>query len=157
MALLFVLFVGIPVLELWVIFRVGDAIGFLPTLLALLGAGLLGAWLARREGGRAWGAFRAALAEGRWPGQEVAEGALVLVGATLLVTPGFVTDLAGLLMVAPPTRRLLAGRLRRRFGGGRGASVMRRVRSARPTTRSDQSPQRPTVEVVSIERTPPAE
>ena len=80
---------------------------------------LFGAWLVRREGSRTWRALRAALESGRMPGQELADGALVLVGGTLMLTPGFVTDVAGLLLVAPFSRpfgrRLLARFVTSRF------------------------------------------
>ncbi len=115
---LLLLFIVVPIVELAVIGRVSDAIGFPWTVAILFIDSLIGAVLVKREGRRAWDAFRTALAKGRWPGDEVAQGALVLVGGALLVTPGFVTDLGGLAAVLPPTRRLLAGQVRRRMRSG---------------------------------------
>ena len=108
MPLLVVLaFLVVPVVELYVIIAVGQAIGVLPTIALLLADALLGAALFRREGRRAWQALRAALSEQRVPGREVADGALVVLGGALLLTPGFVTDVFGLLCLLPPTRAVL--------------------------------------------------
>lgn len=119
---LFLAFIVVPLVELAVISQVGAAIGFWPTLVLLLADSLVGAVLVRQEGRRAWQAFRAALDRGRWPGDEVVQGALVLVGGALLLTPGFVTDVVGLLAVIPPTRsgvsRLIRRRLSDRVLGG---------------------------------------
>jgi UPF0716 protein FxsA len=121
--LLLLLFVVVPVVEIWVIVQVGQAIGVVPTLLLLLADAVVGTWLFRREGRRAWAALREAIAAGRVPAKEVADGALVVVGGAFLLSPGFVTDVVGLLCVLPPTRaflrRALTGvvrvRLLRRF------------------------------------------
>ena len=91
---LFLAFVAVPVLEIWVILQVGQVIGGWPTVLLLVLDSLLGVWLLRREGVRTWQALRDALAQARLPGRELADAALVLVGGTLLLTPGFVTDSA---------------------------------------------------------------
>ena len=108
MPLLVVLaFLVVPVVELYVIITVGQAIGVLPTVALLLADALLGAALFRREGRRAWQALRVALSEQRVPGREVADGALVVLGGALLLTPGFVTDVFGLLCLLPPTRAVL--------------------------------------------------
>ena len=103
-ALLLLAFVVVPLVEVAVLLQVGQLIGTLPAVGLLLAVSVLGAWLARREGTRAWRALRDALAQGRAPGREVADGALVLVGATLLLTPGFVTDAVGALLLVPVTR-----------------------------------------------------
>ncbi|MFP5309552.1 MAG: FxsA family protein [Actinomycetes bacterium] len=115
--LLFVAFIAVPLVELFVIGQVADVIGLGWTILLLVADSLLGAVLVRNEGRRAWQAFRTALSNARWPGDEVAQGALVLVGGALLLTPGFVTDVLGLLLVAPPSRRVLSKVLRVRLGG----------------------------------------
>lgn len=112
MRLLLVLaFVAVPLVELAVVLQVRTAIGLGPTLLLLLAVSLVGAAVVRREGSRAWRAFRGAVASGRPPATEVADGAMLLVGGTLLLTPGFVTDIVGLVLVLPPTRALLRRRL----------------------------------------------
>lgn len=111
-------FVLLPLLEIYMIVQVGQVIGAGWTILLLVADSVVGAWLVRREGGRAWRALREALATGRMPARELADGALILVGGTLMLTPGFVTDAFGLLLVLPPTRpvfrRLLATLVSRR-------------------------------------------
>jgi UPF0716 protein FxsA len=122
--ILILAFVVVPLAELAVIVAVGDALGLLPTLLLLLVISVAGAWLAKREGLAAWRRFQRAVAEGRVPTVEVADGAMVLLAGALLLTPGFLTDVAGVLLLLPPTRaalrrlvpRLAARRLRRRGG-----------------------------------------
>jgi len=117
-ALLVLMFVLVPLAEIVVILQVGAAIGGWWTAGLLVADSLFGAWLLRVEGRRAWREFRGALEEGRWPGDEVAQGALVIVGGTLLLTPGFLTDVLGFLFLLGPTRRIVAGRLRARVGRG---------------------------------------
>ena len=131
MALLVILFIVIPVVELYVIIQVGQAIGVVPTLVLLLADALLGSLLLRHQGRGAWRRFNEALAQRRFPAREVADGVMVAVGGTLLLTPGFVTDIFGLVLLIPPTRalvrRFMGLYLGRRFvvvGAGR--------RSARP-------------------------
>ncbi len=117
-ALLFLLFLGMPVLEIWVILQVGGAIGAGWTVLLLLGDSIVGAWLMRSQGRIVWRRFTTALAEGGVPAREVVDGALVVFGGALQLTPGFVTDGIGLLCVLPPSRavirRALAARIQRR-------------------------------------------
>ena len=150
--LLVVVFIAVPLIELGIIIQVGELIGAAPTILLLLAVSLAGAWLVRREGTRAWSRFMDALHSGRVPGEEVLEGALVLFGGALLLTPGFATDALGLLLMVPPVRTLVAATLRRRLGarftvaslGGTGAR-----RPPQPRGRDDVVD----VEVVNIERT----
>ncbi len=118
MALLVILFIVVPIAELFVIIQVGGLIGVWPTLALLLADALLGSLLLRHQGRGAWRRFNAALAERRFPGKEVADGVLIVIGGTLLLTPGFITDIAGLLLLIPPTRAI-ARRLLRRFTVGR--------------------------------------
>jgi UPF0716 protein FxsA len=119
--LLLVLFVVVPIVEIWVIVQVGQAIGIVPTLVLLLADAVLGTWLFRREGRRAWVALREAIAAHRVPAKEVADGALVVLGGAFLLTPGFVTDVVGVLCLLPPTRavlrRALTGLVRARLIG----------------------------------------
>jgi UPF0716 protein FxsA len=100
------LFVALPIVEIYVIIQVGHAIGALPTVLLLVAESIFGGWLVKREGGRAWAALRATFSAGRLPGRELLDAALMLVGGTLLLTPGFVTDVFGFLLVLPFTRPL---------------------------------------------------
>jgi UPF0716 protein FxsA len=126
-ALLLVLaFIVLPIAEIYVIIKVGEAIGALPTIALLLLDGLLGAALLRSQGRAAWRRFNEALAAGRIPAREVFDGAMVILGGALLLTPGFITDAVGLLLLVPPTRaafRGLAARMARR----RTAFVVRTV------------------------------
>lgn len=115
--LLVLAFVVMPLLEIYVIIQVGQVVGPWWTILLLVLASVLGAWLVRREGGRAWRALQQALREGRMPARELADGALILVGGTLMLTPGFLTDVAGVLLILPFTRPLARGLLTRVVAG----------------------------------------
>lgn len=125
-ALLFVCFVVVPILELAVIIQVGQVAGVVPTIVALIAVSLIGAALVRREGLRAWNRVGETLRAGRMPAQEVVDGALVLAGGALMLTPGFLTDAVGLLLVIPVTRalanRLVRTRVRSIFLPGRASS-----------------------------------
>ena len=123
--LLLIAFVVVPVVEIWVIIQVGQAIGVLPTVALLLLDAFLGTWLFKREGRRTWTAFTLALQEGRVPAREVADGALVIVGGAFLLSPGFVTDAVGVACLLPPSRAVLRRLVTRLVGArlmGRGAS-----------------------------------
>ncbi len=100
-------FLAVPIVEIYVILQVGHVIGGWPTVGLLLAESLLGAWIVRREGRRAWRALRSTFEGGRLPDRELADAALVLVGGVLLLTPGFVTDFFGFLFVLPFTRPLV--------------------------------------------------
>lgn len=104
--ILLVLFVAVPIAEIYIIIQVGQVIGALPTLLLLVLESLLGGWLVKREGRRAWRALTETFAHGQVPGRELADAGLVLVGGTLLLTPGFLTDIFGFFFVLPFTRPL---------------------------------------------------
>jgi UPF0716 protein FxsA len=100
------LFVVVPVIEIYLLIQVGDAIGAWWTVALLIAAGFLGSWLVKREGGRAWTALQQALGDYRMPARELADGALILIGGTLLLTPGFLSDIVGLFCILPFTRPL---------------------------------------------------
>jgi UPF0716 protein FxsA len=134
---LFAAFIGVPLVEIWVLIEVGQVIGPWWTILLLVLDSIFGTWLIRREGGKAWRALTVALQSGRMPARELADGALILVGGTLMLTPGFVTDAFGILLILPMTRpvarrlltqvvtrRLLAGSATRP-GPGPGGPVVR--------------------------------
>jgi UPF0716 protein FxsA len=132
-----VAFIGVPLIEIWVLIEVGQVIGPGWTILLLILDSLLGTWLIRREGGKAWRGLRQALESGRMPARELADGALILIGGTLMLTPGFVTDALGILLILPFTRpvarRLLTQVVSRRLvpgyttrpGPGPGGPVVR--------------------------------
>lgn len=122
-------FVLVPIAEIAVIIKVGSLIGAWPTVALLVLESALGAALVRREGRRAWQGLTAALRSGRMPSRELADAALILVGGTLMLTPGFITDVVGMLLVLPPSRplarRLLFGLAARRV------TVVQMARGAR--------------------------
>lgn len=123
-----VLLIGIPILEIFVAVQVAHLIGGGLTLLLLVAMSFLGWRLLRRQGARTWREVRQALNEGRSPGRQASDGALILVGAALLTLPGFVTGAIGLLFLLPPIRVLLRKTglllLFRRFPWGTGAVVV---------------------------------
>lgn len=102
--LLVLLFVVVPLAEIYVLIQVGQVIGAWWTIALLLADSILGSWLIKREGGRAWRALNSALNSGAMPSKELADGALILVGGTLMLSPGFVTDAFGMLLILPFTR-----------------------------------------------------
>lgn len=102
------IFVVIPFVELWILLRVGDWIGFWPTVAVVLAEAMVGAWLAKREGLRVFRDWQKALAEMRLPEEGITSSLLVLVGAVLLATPGFISDILGMVFLIPPTRRFAA-------------------------------------------------
>src|SRR2546430_14743202 len=110
MALLLVLiFIVLPIAELYVIIKVGEAIGVLPTIALLIVDSFLGAALLRSQGRAAWWRFNEALAQGRIPTREVFDGAMVILGGAFLVTPGFITAVIGVLLLIPPSRAVFRG------------------------------------------------
>lgn len=113
MALLVVLFIVVPIAEIYVIIQVGELIGVWPTVALLLADALLGSYLLKHQGRSAWRRFNEALAQRRFPGKEVVDGALILVGGTLLLAPGFITDIFGAILLIPPTRALVRALLKR--------------------------------------------
>jgi UPF0716 protein FxsA len=112
------LFIVLPIVEIYVIIQVGQAIGALWTIALLIADSIIGARLLRWQGRTAWRRFQEAVAAGRMPHNEVIDGVMIVVGGTLLLTPGFVTDIVGLLLLLPPTRavirRAVARSIRRR-------------------------------------------
>ena len=107
MIFLVIAFIVVPLVELYVIIKVGGAIGIGPTIALLLIDSLLGAFLLRHQGRAAWVAFNRAMAESRLPAKEVLDGVLIIFGGALLLTPGFITDIVGLCLLIPPTRAIV--------------------------------------------------
>jgi UPF0716 protein FxsA len=132
---LVIVFVVVPILEIWFLIQVGQVIGPWWTIALLLLDSFVGAWLVRHEGRRAWAALRDRIQGGRFPSRELADAALILVGGTLLITPGFLTDVVGFALVLPLTRpvarRALAWLLYRRA-----AATVRRAAAEPPPGRS---------------------
>src|SRR6476469_7727688 len=117
MALLVLLFVVVPIVEIYVIIQVGQAIGPWWTIALLIADSIIGAMLMRSQGRTAWRRFNEAIAAGRIPAREVVDGALVIFGGALLLTPGFVTDIFGAAFLLPPTRAVIRRLLVRRYAG----------------------------------------
>jgi UPF0716 protein FxsA len=113
---LVVLFIVVPLAELYVIYLVGDAIGIIWTLLLLAADSVIGSLLLRSQGRTVWRRFNEALAQGRMPHREVQDGVLVIFGGAFLITPGFITDVVGLLMLLPPTRAVIRRAAMRAIG-----------------------------------------
>ncbi len=109
-------FTLVPLAELWLLLRIGAALGGVQTLAIVVITGVIGASLARREGARAWSAVQMELGAGRMPGRELLEALLVLVAGIVLVTPGVLTDAAGLALLVRPVRSAVVRRLERRYG-----------------------------------------
>jgi UPF0716 protein FxsA len=101
---LVILFIVVPLAELYVILQVGDAIGIVPTLLILVADSVLGSLLLKSQGRAVWRRFNEATQAGRIPHSEIIDGVLIIFGGAFLITPGFLTDIVGLLFLLPPTR-----------------------------------------------------
>lgn len=112
---LLLLFTVVPVVELYLLITIGKSVGAVPTIALVLATGFLGAWLAKREGARVLRSWQESMARGEIPREGVISSVLVLLGGVLLVTPGVVTDVAGLLLLVPWTRRRVADAVRRRL------------------------------------------
>ncbi|MBW2456519.1 MAG: FxsA family protein [Deltaproteobacteria bacterium] len=115
MGKLILLFVVVPLVETYLLAHIGAALGWANTIALVIITGVVGGWLAKLEGTRAWHRWREALAAGRLPEEGVLEGLLLLLGGALLITPGVLTDAVGLALLVPWTRRLVAAYLRPRL------------------------------------------
>jgi UPF0716 protein FxsA len=129
---LFIALLLVPLAELWVIVEAADRIGLASTLALLIVISIAGASLLKQQGLATWRRLQVTLGRGELPSREVADGALILFGGALLLTPGFLTDLFGMLLLLPPTRALVKGAARPllarwargRAGGGSGGRVL---------------------------------
>ncbi len=150
MLLLVLIFIVVPIVEIYVIIQVGQAIGALWTILILVVDSIIGARLLRWQGGRAWLNFQNAMAAGRIPHREILDGVLIIVGGAFLLTPGFVTDIFGLILLIPPSRavvrRFVVAALTRRSGARFARVVVRRV------PRREDGPPPPTATPTDSER-----
>lgn len=115
--LLVVLFLVVPIVELYVIVQVAGGIGVLETIGLLVVVSLVGAWLVRREGMSVLRKIQAQLGSGQLPTKQLVDGGLILFAGALMLTPGFVTDAIGVLLLLPPTRIVAREVLIRRFRG----------------------------------------
>ena len=136
MFFLIALFIVVPIAELYVIFKIGDSIGWLPTLALLVIDSIAGWWLLKSQGRTVWERFQATMQAGRVPHREVMDGVLVIFGGAFLLTPGFITDIFGFLLLLPPSRAVFRRFLIRRGGRMFGISVATGRRST-PAARQD--------------------
>jgi UPF0716 protein FxsA len=133
--LLIVIFVVVPLAELYVIFQVvGPAIGAPLTILLLAADSLAGAWLMKSQGRAVWRRFNENMSAGRIPHREIVDGVLVIFGGAFLITPGFITDILGFLLLIPPTRALFRRTLQRQLER-RAVPIAGRAASSRFRTR----------------------
>lgn len=155
----------VPLIEIYFLVQVSQEIGTPVTILLLIVVSVVGAWLVKREGRATWTRLRAALGRGEIPTKEAVDGAMILFGGALMLTPGFLTDIFGLLLILPPTRAALKGSFRRVLGtwvmtrrgvvgkAGRGVYAAKVVDSrrrprgtTRPVTPRSGSPSAPSLE-----------
>jgi UPF0716 protein FxsA len=106
-AVLALLFLVVPLLELFVIIQVGQAIGALNTIAVLILMSVVGGWLMKREGLATLRRFQAKLSNGQLPENELIDGFLILFGGALMLTPGFLSDLLGTALLLPPVRAII--------------------------------------------------
>ena len=116
--ILFLLFIVAPVAELYTIIQMSGAIGFFNTLGLMIAVGFIGSWLVKREGMRVWRRFNEAVAQGKTPTKEMIDGVLILGAGALLLTPGFLSDVFGILMLFPVTRAFFRSYLMSRAKNG---------------------------------------
>lgn len=109
--LLFLIFLSVPLIEIYLLLKVGGIIGALPTITAVVATAIIGAWLLRIQGFSTWQRLQKSLAQGEIPAMEIIEGPILLVGGALLLTPGFLTDALGFLCLFPVSRRKIAAYL----------------------------------------------
>ena len=141
---LFILFVLVPALELYLLIEVGQLIGAMNTFLLIIGTGILGSYLAKTQGVSAWRRLNKKLASGGIPGNELVDGAIILVSGTLLITPGIITDVVGFLGLFPVTRLLIRSFATKLFKtavplAGRMSFYTSSTQSSEPETSADSA------------------
>jgi UPF0716 protein FxsA len=114
---LILLFTIVPIIELYLLIQLGQAIGALATIGIVLVTGVVGAFLARREGFAIWTKIQEQLAQGLFPADKMIDGLMVFGAGVVLVTPGLITDVIGLLFLFPPTRRPIRNWIAKRLKG----------------------------------------
>ncbi len=134
--LLALIFVVAPLVELYVIIQVAHVIGGWETIALLLVESFVGAWLMKAQGRGVLARVQRSLQEGRMPTKELVDGALILFAGALMLTPGFITDVFGFILLIPPTRAVVRVALMRRFKGrlGTGYAVLGGPGGARVST-----------------------
>ena len=151
----FLLFVVLPFVELALLLQIGGEIGALNTIALIVGTGLVGGYLAKREGFAVWSRFQQKLSQGGMPGDELIDGLIILVSAALLVTPGVITDVVGFLGLLPPSRYAIKSQIRKRLfidtasrvvGGFQSTRAYYQSRNTPPRGADPDAEERPTVE-----------
>ena len=112
---LLALFTIVPLIELYLLIKIGGEIGALATVAIVVGTGIAGATLARQQGARVWWQMRQEMESGRFPADRLIDGLLLLVAGALLITPGLLTDLFGLIILIPLTRKPIREWVKRRL------------------------------------------
>jgi len=141
--------VVVPLAELWVILRVGEQVGLVPTIASLVIISALGTALVRREGTRVWRDFTTAVSRGEEPSRQIVHGVCLLVAGVFLLSPGFVTDIIGIVLLLPPTRAAVASVVSRRVHGG--VTVVTSMRSGPIVDRGYIGRNDDVVDVVPVE------
>jgi UPF0716 protein FxsA len=100
-----VLFTAIPIIELYILIKIGQLIGALPTIAIVLVTGVVGAGLARQQGSRVWYEIQSQMQQGVFPADRLIDGLLLVVAGAVLITPGVLTDVLGFSILIPMTRR----------------------------------------------------
>ncbi len=154
---LFLLLLAVPAIELWIIIRVAGELGLGTTLVLLVVISVAGAWLLKQQGLQTWRRLQSTLSRGRMPTAEVTDGALILLGGALLMTPGFLTDAFGIVLLLPPARAVVKGAARGAMGRW-AARRLRRGPSGGPAGGASQpgsSRRPPVIDVTEVDRPPP--
>ena len=115
LAVLILLLLSVPLVELFVIVQVAGGLGAGQTILLLVVVSVVGAWMVRRSGLGVLNQIRSRLSQGEIPGNELVDGLLILLAGAFMLTPGFLTDAVGLAMLFPPTRKAVRSILVRRY------------------------------------------
>lgn len=127
---LLLVFIIVPALEIWAIIEVGQRIGGWQTFGLILLTGFAGAYLARKEGGKVWAQVQRQMSVGQMPGDAILDGVCILIGGLLLLSPGFLTDIAGIFLLLPITRpffrHMLSAWLRNKLANGQNYFFFRR-------------------------------
>ncbi|MFZ3590716.1 FxsA family protein [Bacillus sp. DJP31] len=105
--LLLALIIIVPAMEIGLLIVAGNVIGTIPTVLLIISTGVIGAWLAKKQGLRAIGQVQQQIQNGQMPGEVIVDGLCILVGGVLLLTPGFITDTIGFILLFPGGRKLV--------------------------------------------------
>jgi UPF0716 protein FxsA len=145
--IVFVALIGIPLLEIYVVIEVSRAIGLVATLALMILDAMIGTLLVRSQSRAVWRRARQTLLRGRAPAREVLDGALVIAGGALLIAPGFITDLLGALLLAPPTRAVIRRLVIARFTRGIPVQVTRFHRTGAARSRAEYDADSRAVEI----------